>query len=239
MAKDDRHSVAEQAELIGDPAEKARREAENGIRQFNVAVEIIRQYIKDSERRFKLRSSMILQLQREALAGIHPLAGTYRNTPVRISKSQHQPPDAIFVAEEVEALCGYINQNWDRDAVHLAAYVLWRLSWIHPFADGNGRTARTVSYVVLCIKLDSILPGAPTIPDQIAENKTPYYEALEAGDAAWKESGAIDLSKMEEMLRTMLVKQLYNAATTASSRSGIASAVFCKGWLPRSAHAQR
>ena len=66
--------------------------------------------------------------------------------------------------------------------------------------------------------MDSILPGAPTIPDQIAENKTPYYEALEAGDAAWKESGAIDLSKMEEMLRTMLEKQLYNAATTASSR---------------------
>lgn len=217
MAKDDRHSVAEQAELIGDPAEKARREAENGIRQFNVAIEIIRQHVKDSERPFKLRSSMILQLQREALAGIHPLAGTFRNTSVRISKSQHQPPDAIFVAEEVEALCSYVNQNWHKDAIHLAAYVLWRLNWIHPFADGNGRTARTVSYVVLCIKMDSILPGSPTIPDQIAENKKPYYDALEEGDAAWKQFEKVDLTKMEEMIKTMLINQLYNAATSASS----------------------
>ncbi|MGC9960185.1 Fic family protein [Roseiarcus sp.] len=23
--------------------------------------------------------------------------------------------------------------------------MLWRLNWIHPFADGNGRIARTVS----------------------------------------------------------------------------------------------
>jgi fido (protein-threonine AMPylation protein) len=34
----------------------------------------------------------------------------------------------------------------------------------HPFADGNGRTARAVAYVVLGIKLDSLLSGAPTIP---------------------------------------------------------------------------
>jgi len=196
---DDRHSFAEQSELISDPLEKARREAENGVRQFNVAIEIIRAHVKDAERPFKLRSSMILQLQMEALAGIHPLAGTFRNTPVNISKSQHRPPDSIFVSEEVELLCRYVNDNWHQDAIHLAAYVLWRLNWIHPFADGNGRTARTVSYVVLCVRMDSILPGLPTIPEQIAADKNPYYDALEAADAAWKVSETIDLSRMEEL----------------------------------------
>ena len=77
----------------------------------------------------------------------------------------------FFVSEEVETLCNYVNDHWDKDAVHLAAYVLWRLKWIHPFADGNGRTARAVSYVVLCLKMDSILPGASTIPEQIAGDK--------------------------------------------------------------------
>jgi hypothetical protein len=28
----------------------------------------------------------------------------------------------------------------------LAAYGLWRLNWIHPFVEGNGRTARAVCY---------------------------------------------------------------------------------------------
>jgi hypothetical protein len=35
----------------------------------------------------------------------------------------------------------------DATAIHLAAYLMWRLNWIHPFADGNGRTARMTSYV--------------------------------------------------------------------------------------------
>jgi Fic family protein len=213
---EDRHSFAEQAEFIGDPQEQARREAENGVRQFNVAIEIIRSYIHDSERPFRLRSSVILQLHQQALAGIHPLAGTFRNTAVKISKSKHQPPDAIFISEEVEGLCAYVNDHWDKDAVHLAAYVLWRLNWIHPFADGNGRTARAVSYVVLCIRMDSVLPGSPTIPEQIADDKGPYYEALEAADGAWKESETIRLEDMESMLRTMLAKQLYSAVQSAS-----------------------
>lgn len=213
---EDRHSVAGQLELITDPQERARREAENGIRQFNVAIEIIRQHVRDPERPFKLRSSTILQLQREALAGIHPLAGTFRNTPVKISKSRHQPPDAIFVSEEVEALCRYVNENWHQDAIYLAAYVLWRINWIHPFADGNGRTARTVSYVVLCIRMDSILPGLPTIPEQIAADKSPYYDALEAADSGWKASETLDLSRMEELLKTMLANQLYQAVKSAA-----------------------
>ncbi|MBI4274835.1 MAG: Fic family protein [Rhizobiales bacterium] len=213
----DRHSVAEQAELIADPQEKARREAENGVRQYNLAIEIIRQHVKDPERPFRLRLSIILKLHHEALAGIHPLAGTFRNTQVKISKSEHQPPEAFFVAEEVEALCRYVNENWQKEAVHLAAFVLWKLIWIHPFADGNGRTARIVSYLVLCLKMDSILPGLPTVPEQIAENKKPYYDALEAADAAWKSRQQIDLSQIEKLLEDMLAIQLVNAAKSAAS----------------------
>jgi Fic family protein len=100
-------------------------------------------------------------------------AGTFRNTPVSIGGSGHTPVEPFMVAEEVSQLCEYVNENWERSALHLAAYVLWRLNWIHPFADGNGRTARTVSYIVLSAKLDSLLPGSPTIPDQISVDKTP------------------------------------------------------------------
>ena len=102
--------------------------------------------------------------------------------------------------------------------MHLAAYVLWRLNWIHPFADGNGRTARAVSYVVMSIKLDSLLPGAPTIPEQIAGNKKPYYDALEAADQRLTD-GAMDVSALEDMLNGMLAKQLVSAAKQAKGEA--------------------
>jgi Fic family protein len=68
--------------------------------------------------------------------------------------------------------------------IHLAAYLMWRLNWIHPFADGNGRTSRIISYVVLSIRAGAILPGTPTIPDQIVDNRKPYFDALDAADLA-------------------------------------------------------
>jgi Fic family protein len=219
LAGGDRHSVAETAHLLTDPDEIARREAENGIRQFDLALEMVRTHVKDHERPFRLRSSLILKLHSAALDGLHPLAGTWRNTPVTIHGSKHQPPEAAFVSEEMEHLCDYVNDNWkSASAVHLAAYVLWKLNWIHPFADGNGRTARAVSYVVMSIKLDSLLPGSPTIPEQIAGNKRPYYDALEAADQHLT-SEKIDVSDLEKMIGGMLSKQLLSAALEASGEA--------------------
>jgi Fic family protein len=216
----DRHSIAETAAVLTDADEIARREAANGIRQFNLALEIIRTHVKDAERPFRLRSSVILRLHKAALDGLHPLAGTWRNTPVKIGGSGHQPPDEAFVSEEVELMCDYVNDHWnDMNAVHLCAYVLWKLNWIHPFSDGNGRTARAVAYVVLSIKLDSLLPGAPTIPEQIAGDKTPYYTALESADLGLK-SSHVDVSNLENMLEGMLAKQLLSAAKEASGGTG-------------------
>ena len=205
----DRHSVAQQQELITDPDEKARREVENGFRQLNLATAIIREHVHDPERSFRFAPRHLLQLNHAALDGIHIMAGTYRNGPVEIVGSKHKPAPAFMVPEEVASMCDYIAAHWGhRDAIHLCAYALWRLNWIHPFADGNGRTARASSYIILSIRLNGLLPGFPTIPDQIARDKQPYYDALEAADAAWQETGAVDLSKMEEMLSGMLARQL-------------------------------
>jgi Fic family protein len=114
-------------------------------------------------------------------------------------------------------MCDYVNSHWnEKNAIHLAAYVLWRMNWIHPFADGNGRTARVVSYLVLSIKLNSLLPGSPTIPDQIAGDKRPYYDALEMADGLWKQE-VLSLATMESMLEGMLAKQLLSATEEAGT----------------------
>lgn len=115
-------------------------------------------------------------------------------------------------------MCACVNENWQsKSALHLGAYVLWKLNWIHPFADGNGRTSRAISYVVMSVKLDSILPGTPTIPEQIAGDKGPYYDALEAADTAWLDTGRVDVSALESMLEGMLARQLVKAAEQASA----------------------
>jgi Fic family protein len=211
----DRQSKADPVELIIDPELKARREAENGVRQFKLAVQIIRSAIPNDDGSFKLRQATILRLHKETLDGIHPLAGTYRNSRVFIGNSQHLPPKAFEVPDHVADMCEYINSNWNnKNACHLSSYALWRLNWIHPFADGNGRTARVVSYLILNIRLRSLLPGSPTIPDLIAADKNQYYSELEKADGAWRLE-KLDISGMEKMMEELLGRQLSSATEEA------------------------
>lgn len=213
----DRHTYTPQPDIITDPELLARKEAENGLLQADLAIEIIKAHVKDRERPFRLTHGLILTLNKQALDGIHSLAGTYRNTPAKIEGAKHSPVEPFQVADEMQLMCSYVNENWaEKSALHLASYVLWKLNWIHPFADGNGRTARAISYVVLCAKIDSLLPGTPTIPEQIADDKMPYYKALEAADAVLKADGVVDVSQLEQMLESMLARQLVNAAQQAA-----------------------
>jgi Fic family protein len=190
-----------------DQTKIARIEAENGLRQFDHAIEIIKSFM-EPDRPFALRPSLILQLQAIAVAGILANPGVWRTGNVAITKSKHTPPGAHLVANLVQEMCDYVNQNLhERTPLHLAAYVMWRLNWIHPFADGNGRTSRIVSYIVLCVTLKMLLPGSPTIPQQIQENRASYFQALEQADEACA-GGTVDVSAMEETLKGMLATQL-------------------------------
>ncbi|SUS04190.1 conserved hypothetical protein [uncultured Defluviicoccus sp.] len=78
--------------------------------------------------------------------------------------------------EEVEGL-------WDgTNALLLASFVLWKLNAIHPFVNGNGRTARAICYYVLCVKSNGLLPGAKILPELIRENRDEYVRILKTTD---------------------------------------------------------
>ena len=213
----ERKSVPHPVEIPTDPNEIARLEARNALRQFDAVIKIIDDALQ-SDRPFKLRPSIALELHRLATVGTDEHAGVYRPHPVRISGSAHQPPPQEDVPWLVEEMCDYVNDNWDRSPVHLSAYLMWRTNWIHPFSDGNGRTARAISYTVLCIRLGYLLPGTKTIPEQIAANKFPYYDALEAADKAYKED-RIDVSALEKLLSDNLAEQLVHVHQAATGQS--------------------
>jgi Fic family protein len=103
-------------------------------------------------------------------------------------------------------------------ALHLAAYVMWRINWIHPFDDGNGRTARAASYLVLCVKLGYRLPGKRSLLDLIVDNKQPYYAALEAADAARADNNRIDVSALEGLLERLLAAHLVGVLEEAKGQ---------------------
>jgi Fic family protein len=94
---------------------------------------------------------------------------------------------------------------------------MWRLNWIHPFPDGNGRTSRILSYILLNVKLGYILPGNPSIPQQIVECRGLYLDALEAADMSVLDDGELNLSEMEPMLRAMLANQLVSVVDSADT----------------------
>ena len=203
----ERHSQALEPELVSDSDEIARIEARNGVRQIDAVTEMI-EHFSDPERKFKLRPSQLLHLHRIALDGLSSYAGNWRPAGIEIKGSKHQPVGAHLVPEEIEHMCDYVNDNWDTSTpLHLAAYALWKLNWIHPFTDGNGRTARAFSYLLLCVKLGYRLPGRKTIPDQISRDKNPYYKALEAADQQWQ-SRKLNLTGLEKLLGDLLAEQL-------------------------------
>jgi hypothetical protein len=127
VKRERRDSRALEPELITDPQEKAAAEARNGFRQYDAAIGTVHTALDRGS--FKLRPSLILGLQREALAGISSYAGNYRPGGVAIEGSKHEPVGAHLVPELVEDMCDYVNENWNEcTPIHLAAYVMWRLN---------------------------------------------------------------------------------------------------------------
>jgi len=195
-------SDVDHRQLIHDLEQIAFHEAKNGLRQFDEMLHLVR----ESGWQLALSSQLICQLQKIAVDGVWSSAGKLRNFPVGIRNTQHVPPNHTEVPHLVNEMCEYANSHADQP-FHVSAYLMWRLNWIHPFGDGNGRTSRVVSYMALSISLGMELPGSPTIPDLIVKQKEPYYRALDSADAMWLQ-GKLDVSKMEQLITELLQIQL-------------------------------
>lgn len=94
----------------------------------------------------ELHALAVRQLEREGDA----TPGAYRKGPVKISQSEHQPPDAVLVPQYMSELVAFINRpdptKYDLIKVALAHH---RFAWTHPFGNGNGRVVRLMTYALL------------------------------------------------------------------------------------------
>lgn len=76
-------------------------------------------------------------------------AGKYRNVPVAIAGSDVELPDPLKVPELMEEFFTWLKSKSDTHPVIVAAAAHYKLVRIHPFVDGNGRTARLLMNLLL------------------------------------------------------------------------------------------
>ena len=102
--------------------------------------------------------------------------GRIRFFNVQIQGSTHVPPSHTEVKKHMLNFFKWYSANKNKlHPFELAALIHARLTWIHPFEDGNGRTARTVMNFILMKK------GFPMffIP---FEKREEYYQSLDFAD---------------------------------------------------------
>lgn len=93
------------------------------------------------------------------------------------------------------------------DPVTLATYALWRLNYIHPFINGNGRTARIVAYYILCLRSGGLIGGKVSLPELLRRDRSDYVAALQKVDASLK-AGALDLTELHTLVSKLLTEQI-------------------------------
>lgn len=95
----------------------------------------------------------ILTIHATILRGIDDAnSGQYRAVPVRISGSEVILPNPFKVPDLMEEFSTWLKSESGLHPVELAAEAHYRLVTIHPFVDGNGRTARLLMNMILMMQ---------------------------------------------------------------------------------------
>jgi len=124
-----------------------------------------------SSKKNKLTERNVREIHSLVMKGIDPdYAGQYRDIQVRISGSSHVPPEPILVASLMKKMMKGINK--DEHPIVQAAKAHFELVSIHPFVDGNGRTARLLMNLILM--RNGYTPGII-----LKNDRKRYYDILE------------------------------------------------------------
>lgn len=103
-------------------------------------------------------------------------AGKYRTSNVFIGGADHIPPDVLQVPVEMKNIMVWFAKTKKRlHVIELSALLHHKLVYIHPFFDGNGRTARLTMNIVL------MKAGYPLVVI-LKNDRKKYYQALSKAD---------------------------------------------------------
>lgn len=172
--------------------------AASDIRHYDFLYSMIRAAL-DIERPL-LSQAIIKAINFHAIAGLHYDAGEHRSVGVRAGS--YDAPHHTRVRPLMDDFVNIVNLDWrSADTIGLASFALWRLNNIHPFVNGNGRTARAVCYFILCVKSGGLLPGAKILPERLKARRLEYLQALQ-------EANGGNLIPLAELVEGLIVEQI-------------------------------
>ncbi|MDF1655459.1 MAG: Fic family protein [Coxiellaceae bacterium] len=150
------------------------------------ALDWVRQQVKRKPSNLQIKD--ILHLHDVILKGIDDEhAGFFRSVPVRISGSTVVLPNPRKVPDLMDAFLAFLKQASRLHAVEFAAEVHYQLVTIHPFVDGNGRTARLLMNMILMMlgyppaiirTQDRLAYIASLEQAQLGGSKQDYYQLI-------------------------------------------------------------
>lgn len=183
----------------------ARVQEQNLLRQYDLLANCVEIGVAKGIEAFDKYT--LWSLNAAAVANIAQFGGRFREQPIYVGN--HIPPHFKEVPNLVDQFISVVHENWDimDHPTLLPAYVLWRLNWVHPFIEGNGRTARAACYYLICLRNGGLLPGRKIVPERIRENRRPYYAALQEADRHWAD-GHFNVDALASYLEGLLQAQL-------------------------------
>jgi excisionase family DNA binding protein len=133
--------------------------------------------LADKNKRYNLSETLIRTLHQLVMQETDKeWAGKYRNAEVKIAGAGHKPPDALEVPPKMHDLIRWLNsQKKEMNVVELAGFLHHKLVYIHPFFDGNGRTARLIMNLLL------LRAGYPLVVI-LKNDRKKYYDVLAKAD---------------------------------------------------------
>ena len=134
--------------------------------------------------------------------------------------AEYIPPEYSEVPELMEELVDHVN-NTDDHPLITAAIVQYQLVTIHPFEDGNGRTARLLSGYIL----DTAgygFKGIGSLEEYFAYDQDEYYRSLQMDLPALYYSGRNDPPDPEIWVNYFLrMVELYSAKVSSVAERSI------------------
>ena len=183
----------------------------NGDRYYSFLQSIVEIAIKADRR--CLSHTVVKAVNYHAIACLHSNAGEYRPCPVHVGG--RQCPEHHRVQALMDDFIDFVNARWENtDTITLASFILWRLNYIHPFVNGNGRTARAACMFAICVESGGWLPGTPILPELLRiRERAPYVAALQHAHDTFH-NGSFDLQPLIDLVTRLINEQLASAANT-------------------------